>query len=295
MRVVSSQTAGRPSGRLDALASLDLGDDRLGDRVARPERVGELLAVRVPEDGAIRAGGLGNRVALHRRRPGAAVRVVLERVQVAGFRSRRSRDARRLARRVRMVRGQLAARLGLREAATAGGEDDRSRHDLRGALLRVEGGDPAGARGPDRQEPVMGQLGAGARLEPLAKRLRDRVPRAVADLEESLPRRAAAAREPIAAVRPCELDSRPPPASGSRTAPRWSAGGRAPGSRCRASCASRLRRESPASRRRRTPPGCRPELSPSCRPAASSSSRARHARPRGRPRPRTLGQRHRCR
>ena len=89
MRVVSRQTAGRPSGVVDALALLDLVEDRLRDGVARAERVGELLAVRVEEHGAVRARRLRDRVALHVRRPGAAVRVVLERVEVARLRAER--------------------------------------------------------------------------------------------------------------------------------------------------------------------------------------------------------------
>src|SRR3569833_2832063 len=49
---------GTTVGRLDALALRDLVDDRLRYDVARAERVGELLAVGVEQDGAVRAGRL---------------------------------------------------------------------------------------------------------------------------------------------------------------------------------------------------------------------------------------------
>ena len=46
IRVVSRSTAGRPSARGHAATGCDLVEDRLGDLVARAERVRELLAVR---------------------------------------------------------------------------------------------------------------------------------------------------------------------------------------------------------------------------------------------------------
>ena len=78
--------------RLDALALVHLVEDRLRDDVARAERVGELLAVRVQEHGAVGARRLRDRVALHRLRPRAAVRVVLERVEVARLGAEVERD-----------------------------------------------------------------------------------------------------------------------------------------------------------------------------------------------------------
>src|SRR5207249_4196830 len=69
--------------RLRAASGLDLLEDRLRDGVARAERVGELLALGVEEDGAVGTGRLRDRVPLHRRRPRAPVRVVLQRVEVA--------------------------------------------------------------------------------------------------------------------------------------------------------------------------------------------------------------------
>ena len=114
---------GAAVGRLDALALRDLVDDRLRDDVARAERVGELLAVGVQEDGAVRARRLGDAVALHRLGPRAAVRVVLQRVEVARLGAGVERDARHLAGRAGMVRRELAALLGLGVAAAAGGED----------------------------------------------------------------------------------------------------------------------------------------------------------------------------
>src|SRR5205814_5329726 len=107
--------------RLHALALLDLVEDCLRDGVARAERVGELLAVAVHERRAVRASRLRNRVALRVRRPGAAVRVVLERVEVARLGAEVERDLRHLAGRAGMVRGKLAALFGFPVAAAARG------------------------------------------------------------------------------------------------------------------------------------------------------------------------------
>src|SRR5262249_53520549 len=73
-----------------------------------------------------RARRLGNRVALHVRRPGSAVRVVLQRVEVARLGAELERNLRHLSGRAGMVRGQLAALLRLLEAAPAGREHDRA-------------------------------------------------------------------------------------------------------------------------------------------------------------------------
>ena len=113
--------------RLDALALRHLVEDRLRDDVARAERVGELLAVGVEQDGAVGARRLRDRVALHRLGPRAAVRVVLERVEVARLGAEAERDLRHLAGRARVVRRQLAALLGLAKAAAAGGQHDGAR------------------------------------------------------------------------------------------------------------------------------------------------------------------------
>ena len=51
---------GAAVGREDPLAALDLVEDRLRHGVARPERVGELLAVCVQEDCAVRASSPGS-------------------------------------------------------------------------------------------------------------------------------------------------------------------------------------------------------------------------------------------
>jgi hypothetical protein len=99
-----------------------------------------------------------------------------------------------------MVRGQLAALLRLRVAAAAGGEDDG------GGLDDVL----ADARAPallELGERRVREDGDGRALDGLAERLRDRVPGAVADLEEALARRAAAAGEAVAAVLRRELDA----------------------------------------------------------------------------------------
>src|SRR5262249_61254333 len=104
-------------------------EDRLRALVPRPQRVRDLLSLGVEEDGAVRPRGLGNRIALHRRRPGAAVRVVLERVEVARPGPTLERDLGDLAGGAGMVRRELAALLCLAKAPAAGREDDRPRLD----------------------------------------------------------------------------------------------------------------------------------------------------------------------
>ncbi len=116
---------GTSVGRRDALALLDLVEDRLADGVARPERVGELLSVRVEEHGAVRARRLRNRVALHVGRPGTAVRVVLQRVEVAHLGAEIDSDLRDFTGRTGMVRRQLAALRGDAVAPPARCEDHR--------------------------------------------------------------------------------------------------------------------------------------------------------------------------
>src|SRR5581483_943850 len=119
-----------PVRRLDALALRDLVEDRLQDLIARPQRVGELLAVRVQEDGPVGPRRLGDRVALHVGGPGAAVRVVLERVEVARLGAEVERDPRHLAGRAGVVRREFAALLRLAVAAAARGEDHCRRFEL---------------------------------------------------------------------------------------------------------------------------------------------------------------------
>src|SRR4029079_16778646 len=103
--------------RLDPVPLLDLLEDRLRDRVAWAERVGELLAVLVEEDRAVGTRRLGDRIALHVLRPRTAVRVVLQRVEVAGVCADTEGDLGHLARGVGMVGRELAALGGLLEAA----------------------------------------------------------------------------------------------------------------------------------------------------------------------------------
>ena len=160
--------------------------------------------VGVQQHGAVRARRLGNRIALHVRRPRAAVRVVLERVEVARLGAELERDLRHLARRTGMVRRQLAALLRLLEAAAARREDDRAGVDRRARRRRAR--QPCSRRSSERSG-LFGERRRRARLERLAQRLRDRVAGAVADLEQALARRAAAAREAVAAVLARELDA----------------------------------------------------------------------------------------
>ena len=133
------------------------------------------------------------------------------------------------------------------------------------------------------------------RLPGLAQALRDRVAGAVADLEQALARRAAAAGEAVAAVLARELDAEllEPVDRARRLAGEHLDEAR--GRRSRARSARRPRRAARASRRRRTRPGCRPAPSRSCSPAASPSSRARPARRRARRRRRRRARRRRCR
>src|SRR5207342_3290592 len=106
-----------------------------------------------------------------------------------------------------MVRRKLAARLRLGETPPAGCENDRAGIDVGASLLRLERGDPANACTPELTQRVIGKLHTGAGLEALAESLRDRVTGTIAHLQQALPRRAAAAGEPIAAVRARELDA----------------------------------------------------------------------------------------
>src|SRR5262249_58013740 len=138
---------------------------------------------------------VGSGVAWLRGGPGAAVGVVLERVVVSELGARVARDLRPLARRAGMVRGQLSTLLRDPVAAPAGGENDRARVDHMLAAGRA----PAvlAALEPGQRR-LRERLHRGV-LDPVAQRLRDRVPGAVADLEQPLPRGPAAAREPVAA------------------------------------------------------------------------------------------------
>src|SRR5439155_7721924 len=115
---------------LHASAGVDLAEDGGGEGVARAWRVRELLAVGVEQRGAGGARRLGDRVALHVRRPGAAVRVVLKGVEIAGRRAELEGDLRHLAGRSGMVGRKLAPLLRLAPATPAGGEDDRGRLEL---------------------------------------------------------------------------------------------------------------------------------------------------------------------
>ena len=144
-------------------------------------------------------------------------------------------------------------------------------------VLAAHGAPPVLAR-LERAERALRQRGSGAGLERLAQRLRDRVARAVADLEQPLARRTAAARQPVAAVLAREPDAEllEPVDRGRRL--RREHRDEPRGRPSRGSTSTRPRRAARASRRRRTPPGCRPAPSPSCTTAASPSPRARRAR-----------------
>ena len=284
---------GAAVGRLDALALRDLVDDRLRDDVARAERVGELLAVGVQEHGAVRARRLGDRVALHVRGPGAAVRVVLERVEVARLGAEAERDLGHLAGRAGMVRRELAALLRRR------GSSGRRRRGRRS---------PASiACSPQRRAPaVLGRLELARAAtcsndvpEPAAHASRSAFviawPVRSPTWSRRFARRAAAAGEAVAAVLARELDAELLEPVDRATAPRRSAPRRAACRPSRGSSARRPRRAARASRPRRTRPGCRPAPWPSCTTGASPSPRRRRARPRARRTRRRRGRRPRCR
>ena len=129
--------------------------------------------------------------------------MVLQRVEIARLGAELQRDARDLAGRARMIRGQLAALLRFAEAAAARREDDRSASTTCSPHTRA----PAVLAVARARERAVRQRRAGAGLERLAQGLRDRVAGAVADLEQPLPRGAAAACEAVTAVLPRELDA----------------------------------------------------------------------------------------
>ena len=102
-----------------------------------------------------------------------------------------------------MVRRQLSALLRLAIAAPAGGENDRARLELVVAAARA----PAVLRRLELAERRLRERRDAGALGRLPQCRRDRVAGSVPDLEESLARRAAAAREPVAAVLARELDT----------------------------------------------------------------------------------------
>ena len=291
IRVVSRQTAGRPSWVSTPLPFATSSKIACADHVARAERVGELFAVRVQQHGAVRARRLGDRVALHRLRPGAAVRVVLERVEVARLGAQLERDRVTSPVAFGWFVESSPRSCGLLEAAPAGGEHDRRRVEL---VLAARA-----------RQPVLALLERGSGL--LAKSVpppasnASRSPFVIACPVRSptwsrrLRRGAAAAREAIAAVLSRELDAellepvdRAAGVAGEHLdEPHVGAS--------RGSLADVLRRAARASRRRRRRPGCRPAPWPSCTPASSPSSRCRHWRRRARRRRRRRGPRRHCR
>src|SRR6266511_54633 len=170
--------------RRHASSLLDLLEDGGRDCVARPERVGELLAVGVDEDGAVGARRLGDGIALHVPRPRAAVRVVLQSIEVAGFGAEIECNLGHLAGRAGMVRRELATFLGFSVAAPARRQDDGARCDLDlPSVLAPAGGDPAAPGGAQAGQRMMGEGRSTRALEGLAQGLGDCVARAIADLE----------------------------------------------------------------------------------------------------------------
>ena len=201
--------------------------------------------VGVQQHGAVGPRRLGDRVALHVLGPRAAVRVVLERVEVARLGAEVERD---LASPRRSRRGGWSR---ARRAPARAGSSGRRRRARpwppRPRARRRARRQPCSA-GSRLSSGLFGSAVPAAALEGLAQRLRDRVPGAVADLEQPVPRGAAAAGEPVAAVRARERDAvllepvdRARRVAGQRLAP-------APCPRSRASCARRRLACGPASR-----------------------------------------------
>src|SRR5207248_756641 len=145
----------------------------------RPERVRELLAVSVQQHCPVSARRLRDRVALHVRGPGAAVRVVLQRIEVARLRAEPARDLGHLARGVGMVGRELADALRLGVAASARGEDGRRRLDGAVADART----PAALSLLEVAERRVREALSRACLPRLAQALGDRMAGAVADLQ----------------------------------------------------------------------------------------------------------------
>ena len=236
----SSSTEGRPSGVVSAAPLLALAHDRRGHDVAAAELVDEALAAGVQQHGAVGARRLGDRVPLHRHRPEPAVRVVLQGIEVARLAARAERDVGHLAGRAGGVGRERAEPLGLGIAAPAGREHDRARRDGEAAVLALtERRPPPRRRLVERLERgVVERLDARVRADGLAQRGRDRVPGAIADLQQPLARRAAAARQPVApvgVVREGDPEALEPVRS--RPAPRRSGRPRGEDRPSRASCA----------------------------------------------------------
>ena len=138
-------------------------------------------------------------------RPGAAVRVVLERVEVARLGAELERDLGHLAGRAGMVRRELAALLGLSVAAAAGGEDDRRRRRSRGSPSPQ--GAPAVRRPLERAERRCSAAPAAARLDASRSAVVIACPVRSPTWSSRFARGAAAAGEPVAAVFARELDA----------------------------------------------------------------------------------------
>src|SRR5262249_58523791 len=114
------------------------------------------------------------------RGPGPAVRVVLERVEVACLGAELERDPGDLTGRAGMVGRELAAVGGLLEAPAT-----RSDHDGGGGDLVLAAPRPPAVLGRlECRQRTLRQRRAGTGLPRLAQPGRDRVPRAVADLEQ---------------------------------------------------------------------------------------------------------------
>src|SRR5262249_26588687 len=102
-----------------------------------------------------------------------------------------------------MVGRELAALLGLAVAASPGGENDRAGVDH---LLAADG-PPAGRRRLERPGGWLGECPTRPSSNHTAQALRDRIPRAVAALQQTFSRRPPALGEPIATVLSRKLDA----------------------------------------------------------------------------------------
>ena len=189
----------------------------------------------------------------------------------------------------------MAAR-GLGVAAPAGRQHDGAGVDRRDvAVLDGERRAPAARGGLERGERVVLEARGAAGFVGIAERLRDRVAGAVADLEQPLARRAAAAREAVAAVlaREGAAELLEPVDRALRVTDESLDEARIGGLVRRAHDVLRMQLRRVVGRRRR--PGSRPGPWTSCSPGSSPWSRERRSLRRGRQRRRRRDPRHRCR
>ena len=193
------QHQGRPSG-VPRRAPRRTRHDRRGQTSRRPapRRTARLP---VQQQRPVGPGRLGDRVALHPGRPQAAVRVVLQRVEVADLAARPERDLGHLAGRPHGVGRERPEPLGLGVAPPAGGQHDGAGVDLQRPVgLRLSVARQPPAVGSSARSGAWSSVSMPSAAGRGPQRGGDRVAGAVADLQQPLAGRPAAAGQPVAAV-----------------------------------------------------------------------------------------------